>query len=106
MVNEKRRAYMKAYRERGGAEYKKSQTIAQQKHRLKYPEKRKQTSQRYYHKKRQLIDRLQNFEKMIFNLVINTRDLSLLQTQLQTQQQEQQQEQEQPCPTVTPIQPV
>ena len=47
MVSEQRRAYLKAYREKMGPEFKQRQRDAQRKHRALYPEKTRETSRVY-----------------------------------------------------------
>jgi hypothetical protein len=65
MISDKRKAYLKAYRERGGEAYKKRQIIAQRKHWLKNPERRRQACRLYQQRKRDLLQRMTNLEKLI-----------------------------------------
>jgi hypothetical protein len=69
MISDKRKAYLKAYRERGGEAYKKKQLLAQRKHCLKNPERRREACRLYQQRKRELIKRMTNLEKMILQFV-------------------------------------
>jgi hypothetical protein len=69
MISDKRKAYLKAYRERGGEAYKKKQLIAQRKHCLKNPERRREACRLYQQRKRDLLQRMTNLEKMILQFV-------------------------------------
>jgi hypothetical protein len=80
MASEKRRAYLKAYREKGGSEYRAKQYIAQKKHRAKYPDKTKELARIHGRKYREKVRRLilLEKEKMILSLHVNA-PISILQ---------------------------